>query len=187
MKKRIFMALLAAVSTFAMVSCGDDKNDDPQPSVATKASFGQDDNSVWLITPLDDDDLKGLPEGSASEKVVWKWDSNGNVTDASVTISCSSKELATALYNQTLAEKDNPESEADLMGTIKDIKVSGTTVTAIYEVEDLTKMDAIVEAKAFAMLLDIEGVEFTEAEQAYYNEMMDEFYDDDDDDSEDYR
>ena len=178
MKKRVFMALLAAVATFAMTSCGDDdKKDNPAP--ATESSFGQNSNSVWLTTPLDEEDLEGMPEGSASQKVVWKWDGSGNITDIVATLNCSSVELAEALLKQTQDEMNDPESEYDQMGKIKDLKINGSTLTAIYEVpEGLTKMDAIVEAKSIAMLMGVKGVEYTEEEQAYANEQFN--FDDDD-------
>ena len=180
MKKRIFMALLAAVSSFAMVSCGDDdKNDDPKPGVSTKASFGQESNSVWVVVPLDEEDLKDMPEGSASQKSVWKWNSNNEVTEFTATVTCDNKELAQALYNQALADKDNPEEVE--MGKIDRVTINGCTVTAIYEIpEGYSKMDAVVEAKMFAILCDIKGVEYTPEEEAYMKEQMGGFDFDDD-------
>ena len=94
MKKRIFLALLAAVSCFAMVSCGDDKNDDPKPSgnVATKASYGETSTGCYVEFPQPETEL-----GASSTKVEWKWDSNGKVTDHTATVTCTSAAIAKSL------------------------------------------------------------------------------------------
>ena len=60
MKKRIFMALLAIVSVFAMVSCGDDnKNDDPTPSgtIVTEAKYSKTSNTVITEYPIELGDM----------------------------------------------------------------------------------------------------------------------------------
>ena len=95
------------------------------------------------------------------------------------TVTCDNKELAQALYNQALADKDNPEEGE--MGKIDRVTINGCTVTAIYEIpEGYSKMDAVVEAKMFAILCDIKGVEYTPEEEAYMKEQMGGFDFDDD-------
>ena len=152
MKKRIFMALLAAVSTFAMVSCGDDKDDDPQPngSIATKASYKETSNGCYVEYP----DPTGA--GMQSTKVEWKWDSNGKVTENTATVTCSSSLIAAAAYEAYLEDKDGENEEG-----IKDVKQKGNTIIVEYEITENadTKEEALVAAKMMAAMMGVEDVD----------------------------
>ena len=149
MKKRIFMALLAAVATFAMTSCGDDKKDDPTPSVATKASFEETSNGCYVEYP----DPTGA--GMQSTKVEWKWDSNGKVTEYTATVTCSSSLIAAAAYEAYMEDKDGENEEG-----IKDVKQKGNTIIVEYEITENadTKEEALVAAKFMAAMMGVEGM-----------------------------
>ena len=152
MKKRIFMALLAAVSCFAMVSCGDDKNDDPKPSgnVATKASYGETSTGCYVEFPQPETEL-----GASSTKIEWKWDSNGKVTEYSSTVTCTSAAIAKISYETYMREKDGINEEG-----IKSVKQSGNNIYVEYEIDENidTKEEAIITAKTVAYANGVEGI-----------------------------
>ena len=158
MKKRIFMALLAAVSSFAMISCDDDdKKDDPKPSgkVATEASWGETDNTVWLEMPLELE-ADAPVKGSASEKTVWEF-TNDKCTKYYGITTCSTTELAQAIYQEALAAKNNPEvgDDGEEEDEITDVDIKGNNVYVYYKApEDATKADVVRGAKMAVSMMN---------------------------------
>ena len=155
MKKRIFMALLAAVSTFAMVSCDEDKDNDPNPSgtVVADASWGEEGNTVWLSIPIDE-----IPTsmGSATEKTVWEFNSGDLCTTYYSVTTCSNAALAQSVYEEALNAMNNPEpaDDGEEPEVIDDVKIKGNDVYVYYKVEEqMTKQEVIRGAKlAVAMM-----------------------------------
>lgn len=151
MKKRIFLALLAAVASFAFTSCGD-KDDDPKPSgsVATKASYNESNTGCYVEFPQPETEL-----GASSTKVEWKWDSNGKVTDYTAVVTCTSAAVAKISYEVYMREKDGINEEG-----IKSVKQSGNNIYVEYEINENndTKEEAILAAKVIAHANGVEGI-----------------------------
>lgn len=151
MKKRIFMALLAAVASFAFTSCGD-KDDDPKPSgsVATKASYNESNTGCYVEFPQPETDL-----GTSSTKVEWKWNSNGKVTDYTATVTCTSAVIAKISYETYMSEKDGVNEDG-----IKSVSQSGNNIIVEYEIDENidTKEEAILAAKVIAYANGVEGI-----------------------------
>lgn len=162
MKKQIFMALLAAVSSFAMVSCGDDdKNNDPKPEVSKEAKYEQTSNSVSVQYYYDMREMGG--ESIKNEYTF----SNGLVTSHTATVTCSSSVVAELAYQGYLEDKENGETDDD---AIKNVTRKGDQIIVEYVVEEgMTEMDAIIASKLMANLWG-EKVELTKEEQAYMNQ-----------------
>ncbi|MBO7056035.1 MAG: hypothetical protein J6W37_11770 [Bacteroidales bacterium] len=162
MKKQIFMALLAAVSSFAMVSCGDDdKNNDPKPDVSKEAKYEQTSNSVSVQYYYDMREMGG--ESIKNEYTF----SNGLVTSHTATVTCSSSVVAELAYQGYLEDKENGETDDD---AIKNVTRKGDQIIVEYVVEEgMTEMDAIIASKLMANLWG-EKVELTKEEQAYMNQ-----------------
>ena len=161
MKKRIFMALLAAVSTFAMVSCGDDKDDDPKPSgkVATEATYGETSNTVWMEMPVE---LEDGVAGSASEKTIFEF-TNDKVSRMYSTTTCSSSALAQQVFEEANKAMNEPTGEEEDAG-IKDVKLDGNNVIVEYEIpeeyEDASKKEVLESVKIIVAMMnaDLSGV-----------------------------
>lgn len=162
MKKQIFMALLAAVSSFAMVSCGDDdKNNDPKPDVSKEAKYEQTSNSVSVQYYYDMREMGG--ESIKNEYTF----SNGLVTSHTATVTCSSSVVAELAYQGYLEDKENGETDDD---AIKNVTRKGDQIIVEYVVEEgMTEMDAIIASKLMSNLWG-EKVELTKEEQAYLNQ-----------------
>ena len=160
MKKSIFMALLAAVSSFAMVSCGDDdKKDDPQPeNLPKETKYTQTSNSVSVEYYVD---LQTM--GGKSFKNEYKF-SNGLVTSHTATVTCSSSIVAEMAYQEYLEEQRQGETDEDV---IEKVTPEGNKIIIEYKVDEgMTEMDAIIASKLMANVWG-EKVELTEEEQAY--------------------
>ncbi|MBO4777998.1 MAG: hypothetical protein J5588_05840 [Bacteroidales bacterium] len=162
MKKQFFMALLAAVSSFAMVSCGDDdKNNDPKPDVSKEAKYEQTSNSVSVQYYYDMREMGG--ESIKNEYTF----SNGLVTSHTATVTCSSSVVAELAYQGYLEDKENGETDDD---AIKNVTRKGDQIIVEYVVEEgMTEMDAIIASKLMSNLWG-EKVELTKEEQAYLNQ-----------------
>lgn len=157
------MAFLAAVSSFAMVSCGDDEDgDDPTPSngIVTEASYGETDNSVYVEYPVNSE--YGVA-GSASVKIEWKF-SGDKVVEQTSTTTCSSSEIAEALYKEALEDQqeqqEDPTQIEEDEDLIREVKKDGNSVIIYYEIdEEMTKEEAIMAAKMLASIMgaEVEG------------------------------
>ena len=160
MKKQIFMALLAAVSSFAMVSCGDDdKNNDPKPAgqTTTEAKYSQTSNSVSVEIPVDAGEF-----GAQSWKHEYKF-SNGLVTEHTSTVVCSSTMLAQMTYEEW------KQSETEGHDDVKNVSANGNTILIEYEIEEgMTETEAIIISKMLAISANVSGVELTKEEQEYF-------------------
>ena len=181
MKKRIFMALLAAVSAFAMVSCGDDnKNDDPTPSgtIVTEAKYSKTSNSVITEYPIELGDM-----GAESWSNEYKF-SNGLVTSHTATINCSSSLIANLGY----AGGNRQEcQETEENGRVNKVTQKGNTIIVEYAVEGgMTEMEAVITSKLLAQAMGATGsdIELTEEESKYLANGFGR-YDDDDTNSDD--
>lgn len=156
MKKRVFMALLAAVSSFAMVSCGDDdKDDDPTPSnsVSTKAEYKETDNSVSVTFPVTETNT------TESTTIEYKF-SNGYVTEHTATIVCTSTEAATVSYQIYMQGEGEDIDENE---SIEKVEQKGNTIVVYYTVEEgMTKEEAITTIKLVAYANGVEGISLDE-------------------------
>lgn len=152
MKKQIFMALLAAVSSFAMVSCGDDdKNNDPKPTGTTeKATYNETSSGCYVTFSHTEAEM-----GTSSTKVEWNWDNSGNVTEYKATVTCTSAAVARLSYEAYLSEKEEANEEG-----IKSVTQSGNNIYVEYEIDENidTKDEAIFAAKAIAYANGAEGI-----------------------------
>lgn len=107
MKKVFLMALLAVTSCFAMISCGDDKKDDPKPennTVVTDENNPFAGNTYKVVgNGRDEDDYFAFSES----KVSWGDDNVFNYTfdDKTFTLSRGGSEVATVSY--TFSEDKN--------------------------------------------------------------------------------
>jgi len=147
MKKRIFLALLAAVSTIVMVGCGkDDKKDDPQPAkVSAEAKYTETDNSVVFTYPDD------ATNPTCSTTVTYKFDGDKVVENTAVVVCCSA-----ALVEEMIKVY---ESEKDLKDNIEKIEKNGNTITVTYKLdEDVDKDAAIFGARVIAEAMGCENV-----------------------------
>ena len=160
MKKQIFMALLAAVSSFAMISCGDDdKKNDPKPDVSKEAKYEQTSNSVSVQYYYDMREMGG--ESIKNEYTF----SNGLVTSHTATVTCSSSIVAELAYQGYLEDKENGETDDD---AIKNVTRKGDQIIVEYVVEEgMTEMDAIIASKFMANVWG-EKVELTPEEEEYF-------------------
>lgn len=143
MKKRIFMALLAAVSAFVMIGCGkDDKDDDPTPAkVSAEAKYTETDNSVVVQFPDD----KTNP--TVSYVYTTKFDGD-KVTEYTVAVVCKDAVTAKAVKAQFDAD---PE--------VKEVKQDGNTVTVVYNIDEEDSKDAaILAARLMGEMMGCEGV-----------------------------
>ncbi len=146
MKKRIFMALLAAASAFVMTSCGDDKDDDPKPEsfdVSTETKYTESADGVYVTYPYPD-----AEDPMCSYSWGFKFEGD-NVTEYTTVITC--KDAATA---KAIKESWNPEVST---GELIDAKQDGNVVTLYWPMrEDMTKELAIIGIKAIAKTNDVE-------------------------------
>ena len=98
MKKQIFMALLAAVSSFAMISCGDeDKKDDPKPSnqtTETKASWKDTGSEIQINESV------VTPYGTETTTTVYSYSGN-TITNMVITVDYGSPIIAQQVYDAT--------------------------------------------------------------------------------------
>ena len=106
MKKVFLMVLLAVTSCFAMISCGDDKNDDPKPennTVVTNDNPFAGNTYKVVGNGRDEDDYFAFSES----KVSWGDDNVFNYTfdDKTFTLSRGGSEVATVSY--TFSEDKN--------------------------------------------------------------------------------
>ena len=107
MKNVFFMALLAVTSCFAMISCGDDKKDDPKPennTVVTDENNPFAGNTYKVVgNGRDEDDYFAFSESTVS----WGDDNVFNYTfdDKTFTLSRGGSEVATVSY--TFSEDKN--------------------------------------------------------------------------------
>ncbi len=168
MKKQIFMALLAAVSSFAMVSCGDDdKNNDPKPSNQTtvpEAKYSENSNSVTVEYAVYAGEI-----GAQSWKNEYKF-SNGFVTEHTATLECSSAMLAQWTYEEWKSSEGQSNDED---GIVKNVSQKGNTIIIEYEVENgMTDKEAIITSKLLDQASNDEGVELTEEEKEYLRTQM---------------
>ena len=150
MKKRIFLALLAAVSTIVMVGCGkDDKKDDPQPAkVSAEAKYTETENSVEFTYPTYADDATN-PVYSTT--MTYKFDGNKVVENKAVVV-CASALVAEEMIKTY-------ESEKDLKDNIEKVEKNGNTITVTYKLdEDIDKEAAIFGARVLADAMGCENV-----------------------------
>ena len=120
MKKVFLMALLAVTSCFAMISCGDDKKDDPKPENNTEnvSSSPFAGNTYKVVGEgRDEDDYFGFISDS---KVSWGEDNVYNYTfdEKTFTLYRGATEVATVSY--TFSEDKNTltlSSSAGISGT----------------------------------------------------------------------
>lgn len=98
MKKQIFMALLAAVSSFAMISCGDDdKNNDPKPSnqtTETKASWKDTGSEIQINESI------VTSYGTETTTTVYSYSGN-TITNMVITVDYGSPIIAQQVYDAT--------------------------------------------------------------------------------------
>ena len=127
MKKVFLMALLAVTSCFAMISCGDDKKDDPKPKDNTEVDGGSGTNVS--SNPFAGNTYKVVGEGRdeddyfefiSDSKVSWGNDNLFNYTfdEETFTLSRGTTEVATVSY--TFSEDKNTltlSSSAGISGT----------------------------------------------------------------------
>lgn len=123
MKHKILFAFLALVTSFSLVSCGDDdKDNDPKPSKATYKDTG----SELIITyPLTDDNDKFI--GTCKETVSYK---DETIISYTILASCNSAADAEKVYKEALEEKNDPESD------FIDVKKEGNNVIITCEIPD---------------------------------------------------
>ena len=161
MKKRLFMALLAAASAFVMTSCGNDKDDDPKPEISevpTEATYTETENSVSCQYPIITDTQ------SFAYIYTYKFDAD-TVCESTVTVICESVAMATAAK----AEFD-PATDDDIL----DVKQNGNTIVVYYAVkETIKKQYAIIGMRALATGYGCTGVPSDDSEisaEATYTE-----------------
>ena len=164
MKKRIFMALLAAVSSFAMVSCGDDdKNDDPTPSetMVTEPTYSKTSNSVKTEYPVN---MGEMGAQSWSNEYTF---SNDLVTSHTATINCSSSLIAKLAYEEWKSQEGQETEDNE---KVNKVTQKGNTIIVEYAVEEgMTEMEAVITSKLLAQAYGATGseVELTEEESKY--------------------
>lgn len=142
MKKRIFMALLAAASAFVMTSCGDDKDDDPKPEsfdVPKESKYTETAEGVYVTYPYPD-----AENPVCSYTIGYKFEGD-KVTEYTYVIVCADAVTAKAV-------KDSWDTSK-----ISNIKQDGNTVTVYYPLqENISKELAIVGIRALGKVNGVE-------------------------------
>lgn len=134
MKRKLFLALLALATSFALVSCGDDKKDDPKPSNNT--ATWEDTNSAIVIHYTDN--TSGI---TIKMTETYPYDAEENITGWTISQDCGTAVIAQQVYAALQGEEDFDASQYDVAGSV-------ITYTApVKEYEDLTKSTAITIAK----------------------------------------
>ena len=127
MKKVFVMALLAVTSCFAMISCGDDKKDDPKPKDNTEVDGGSGTNVN--SNPFVGNTYKVVGEGRdeddyfefiSDSKVSWGNDNLFNYTFDEETFTLYRGTTEVAIVSYTFSEDKNTltlSSSAGISGT----------------------------------------------------------------------
>ncbi len=164
MKKKIFYALMVAVASLSLASCGDDeKNDDPTPKI-TVATYSDDGSKI--VATLDIcDDIDGIksPSEGVGEDIYYY--SNGIVTKHVQVGYFNTVELAQKNYKELCEDRDGDNEDG-----IKDVKIEGKVVTVTY---DITEADQIsVKYAEYTARIEVAICNDNKADEEKYSKLL---------------